>query len=320
MQKDLIFAIDLGGTSTKMAILQLDGTVKHQWQIPTDTRENGKHIVENIGRSFTEKLLELKMDKSQFVGAGIGAPGPAHEGKILNAVNLGWGVYPLQDKLNEVLGLPAFISNDANCAALGEMWMGSGRGYGNLVFITLGTGVGGGIIINGQIVEGVRGGAGEIGHMPVTHSDGFRCNCGKDGCLETVASATGIRRLALERLADESLETALRQIVDRKRDITAKDVFDLVDRDPVAREIVDEVCSYLGFAIAMLTATLNPEAVILGGGVAKAGERLLNPVRHHYQRYAFPTTRDDTKILLATLGNDAGIFGAGWLVKRGMNL
>lgn len=320
MNKEFIFAIDLGGTSVKMAILHPDGTTKHQWQIPTDKRENGKYILDHIRTSFEETLAEIRLDKNQFAGCGIGAPGPAHDGMILNAVNLGWGTYPLQKKLEEALGLPVFIGNDANCAALGEMWQGSGQGFSNLVFITLGTGVGGGVIINGQIVEGVKGGAGEIGHIPVTKSGGFPCNCGKNGCLETIASATGIRRIALQKLEDESLDSALRKVYQQKGDVTAKDVFDLADRDTLAREIVEEVCSYLGFGIAMLTATLNPEAVILGGGVARAGERLLRPVRHHYQQFAFPTTRDDTKILLATLGNDAGLYGAGWLVKKGLNI
>lgn len=320
MNKQYIFAIDLGGTSTKMAILKEDGTFVHKWQIPTDKLENGKNIIKNIQESFAKTLAELSLDKQAFHGVGMGAPGPTSNGFILNAVNLGWGTFPLQEELEKAFAIPAFIGNDANCAALGEMWQGAGKGLRHLICITLGTGVGGGVIVDGDIVEGVKGGAGEIGHMPIVFQDGYRCNCGKNGCLETVASATGISRIALEKLNHQHNETTLRKIYEEKGKISAKDVFDHAETDLVAKEVVQEVCSYLGISIAMLAATLNPEAVILGGGVSKAGQTLLEPVKHYYKQYAFPTTKDDTEILLATLGNDAGLYGAGWLVKKGLNI
>lgn len=316
MEKNLIFSIDLGGTTSKLAIMTLIGSVIKKWEIPTIKEENGKFIVPNIFHSFETTATMLNLQKDQFLGVGMGAPGPVlKDGSISKAVNLGWNHYPLKQELEQTFSLPAYVANDANCAALGEMWQGAGSGLSDLVCVTLGTGVGGGIIVDGHIVNGISGGGGEIGHMTVQHNHGFACNCGKSGCLETVASATGVVNLAMEKLNSEKV-TILRDIYEREGKLTAKHVFDIAKEDEIAREVVDQVGYYLGYALGTLSTILNPEAFIISGGVSKAGNILLDAIRKHVDQFAFPPTSKDTKLLLASLGNDAGIFGAGFLVKQ----
>lgn len=312
--------MDLGGTGTKMAILNLEGEIVHKWDIPTDTSENGKNVVPNLAKSFHEKLEEWKLSKDDFLGVGMGAPGPVVDGGIISrAVNVGWENYPLKNELEEHLGFPAFIDNDANCAAQGEMWKGAGMGYHDLIFITLGTGVGGGIIANGNIVNGTNGAGGEIGHMTVQLDNGYPCNCGKQGCLESVASATGIVRLAMDHLKGNSPSERLKEIYEKNGSVTSKDVFDLAkEGDEGALAIAERMAFYLGYAIGAMSTALNPKAVILGGGVSKAGETLVKLVDKYYRKFAFPPAVDDTTILLATLGNDAGVIGAGYLVKKNL--
>ena len=320
LSKKYIFAVDLGGTGTKMAILNLEGEIVHKWDIPTDTSENGKNVVPNLAKSFHEKLEEWKLSKDDFLGVGMGAPGPVVDGGIISrAVNVGWENYPLKNELEEHLGFPAFIDNDANCAAQGEMWKGAGMGYHDLIFITLGTGVGGGIIANGNIVNGTNGAGGEIGHMTVQLDNGYPCNCGKQGCLESVASATGIVRLAMDHLKGNSPSERLKEIYEKNGSVTSKDVFDLAkEGDEGALAIAERMAFYLGYAIGAMSTALNPKAVILGGGVSKAGETLVKLVDKYYRKFAFPPAVDDTTILLATLGNDAGVIGAGYLVKKNL--
>lgn len=320
LSKKYIFAVDLGGTGTKMAILNLEGEFVHKWDIPTDTSENGKNVVPHLAKSFHEKLDELKLSKDDFLGVGMGAPGPVVEGGIISrAVNVGWENYPLKGELEKHLKIPAYIDNDANCAAQGEMWKGAGMGYRDLIFITLGTGVGGGIIANGNIINGTNGAGGEIGHMTVQLEDGYPCNCGKQGCLESVASATGIVRLAMDHLKGDSPSERLKEIYEKNGSVTSKDVFDLAkDGDEGALAIADRMAFYLGYAIGAMSTVLNPKAVILGGGVSKAGETLVKLVEKYYRKFAFPPAVDDTTILLATLGNDAGVIGAGYLVKKNL--
>ena len=320
MSKRYIFAIDLGGTGTKMAILDVEGNFVEQWEIPTDLSEKGVHIVANIAKSFHHKLEEKNLSKEDFLGVGMGAPGPAVEGGVISrAVNLGWENYPLKDELEKHLGLTAFVDNDANCAAQGELWKGAGKGYRDMIFITLGTGVGGGIIANGDIIEGTNGAGGEIGHMTVQLEGGYTCNCGKCGCLETVTSATGVVRLAMEHLKEENHSVRLEEIYHKNGKITSKDVFDLAkDGDEGALSIVDQVGRYLGYAIGTLATVFNPKAVVIGGGVSKAGKTLLEPVEKYYREYAFPPSVNDTTLLLATLGNDAGVIGGGYLVKKNL--
>lgn len=314
MTEKYIYAIDLGGSSAKLAILTSEGEFFHKWEVPTDISENGKYIVDNIAKAFSEKCAELNLSSDHFIGAGIGAPGPVISGGVISqAVNLGWKNYPLKDELEKSLNMPAYVGNDANCAALGEMWKGAGQGLKDLVCVTLGTGVGGGVITNGDIVEGSNGGGGEIGHMTVQLENGYRCNCGKDGCLETLTSATGVVRLAKELLESSTLASPLRD----SANITSKDVFDYAAQgDGLAKQVVDKVAFYLGYAFGTLSTVLNPEAIVVGGGVSRAGTTLTQPIEHYYNQFAFPASKDDTKILLATLGNDAGVIGAGWLVKK----
>ncbi|WAA11460.1 ROK family glucokinase [Fervidibacillus halotolerans] len=318
MKKDYIFSIDLGGTSTKLAIINDDGQFIHKWEIPTDISENGRMIVPNIAQSFSKEIEKLQIPKERFLGVGMGAPGPVvRDGVISRAVNLGWEQFPLKSELEKHLQLPSYVENDANCAAFGEMWLGSGKDLKNMICITLGTGVGGGIIVNGEIVSGSNGGGGEIGHMTVQPENGYRCNCGKNGCLETVASATGVVRLAMEKLSSWTENSMLKDRYDKTETITSKDVFEAKEAgDALAKEVVDQVAYYLGYAFGNIAALLNPEAIIVGGGVSKAGDTLLTPIKSYYDQFAFPPSKKDTNILLATLGNDAGVIGAAWLVKK----
>ncbi|MDP4163031.1 MAG: ROK family glucokinase, partial [Bacillota bacterium] len=194
MAEKWLVGVDLGGTTTKLAFINLYGEIIHKWEIQTDNTDNGKNITINIAKAIDLKLEELDQEKSRLLGIGMGAPGPVNyaTGVIYNAVNLGWhDNYPLKDMLEVETSLPAIIDNDANCAALGEMWKGAGNGAKDIVCVTLGTGVGGGVIANGDIVQGFSGAGGEIGHITSMPIGGAPCNCGKTGCLETIASATG---------------------------------------------------------------------------------------------------------------------------------
>jgi glucokinase len=323
MAEKWIVGVDLGGTTTKLAFISTYGEIVHKWEIPTDKSDGGKNITTNIAKSIDRKLEELEQPKSKLIGIGMGAPGPVNleSGIIYEAVNLGWeNEYPLQDLLEAETSLPAVIDNDANCAALGEMWKGAGNGAKDLVCVTLGTGVGGGVIANGDIVHGISGAAGEIGHLTTKPVGGAPCNCGKTGCLETIASATGIVRIAKEKLAEKENTGELAKRYAQNGTITAKDVFDCArNHDSLANEIIDEVAYHLGLALANVANTLNPEKIVLGGGVSKAGEALLKPVNDYFKKFAFPRVAVSTEILLATLGNDAGVIGAAWLVKNKMN-
>lgn len=321
--KKWVAGVDLGGTSIKIAFIDTMGTIITKWQIPTDNREEGKNITTDIARTIEEKLTELGQTKEILEGIGMGAPGPVDyvNGILYNTVNLAWkDHYPLRDKLEKELSLPVYIENDANCAALGEMWKGAGAGAKDLVCVTLGTGVGGGIITNGEIVQGISGSAGEIGHITSVSRNGAPCNCGKKGCLETVASATGIVRLATERLEKErDNEGKLMKIFKANGKIAAKDVFDCArEGDKLSLEVIEEVAYHLGLALANLGNTLNPEKIVIGGGVSKAGNILLDRVQAYFNEFAFSRVKESTKISIATLENDAGILGAGWLVVNRM--
>ncbi|WP_316572028.1 ROK family glucokinase [Neobacillus sp. YIM B06451] len=315
--------IDLGGTTTKIAFISFDGDIKDKWEIATDNSNEGKNIVLNIIKSIDERLNVIGQAREILAGVGMGAPGPVDYGTgiLYNAVNLGFkGSYPLKATIETEMSLPAAIDNDANCAAIGEMWKGAGDGAKDLVCVTLGTGVGAGVIANGQIVQGVSGAAGEIGHITSIPTGGARCNCGKTGCLETIASATGIVRLAMESV-QAGKKGRLAEIVAANGIITAKDVFDSArDGDSAAGQIVDEVAFHLGLALANVANILNPEKIVLGGGVSRAGDILLKKVRDQFTRYAFTRVRETTTIALATLGNDAGVIGAAWLAKNRLTL
>jgi glucokinase len=319
MQDKWIVGVDLGGTTIKLAFINMDGDIIHKWEIKTDNSDEGKNITINIAKSIDQKLEEVEMTKHKLVGIGMGAPGPVNydTGVILNAVNLGWrDSFPLRDLLETETSLPVCIDNDANCAALGEMWKGAGNGAKDLVCVTLGTGIGGGVIINGEIVKGVNGAGGEIGHITAIPIGGSHCNCGKKGCIETIASATGIVRQANVELLKEEARGELKEILHQNGAITAKDVMDCVrNRDPLAEKVMENVSFYLGFVLAGIANTLNPEKIVLGGGVSRAGKVLLDPVKEKFNQFSFKPVRESTEINLATLGNDAGIIGAAWLVK-----
>lgn len=321
MEKWLL-GVDLGGTSTKLAFINLYGEIIHKWEIKTDVSENGVRITTNIAKTVDAKLAELDESKSRILGIGMGAPGPVRftDGSVYEAINLGWRNYPLKDLLEVETSLTAVIDNDANIAALGEMWKGAGQGAKDLVCITLGTGVGGGVIANGQMLHGKNGAAGEIGHITVVTENGATCNCGKNGCLETVASATGIVRLAKEELSRTKKTSLLQQKLNTGQPLSAKIVFECAkEEDPLSKEIIEKVSFYLGLALSHIGNVLNPEKIVIGGGVSKAGDLLINPVRETFEKYAFKRVLKSTKILPATLGNDAGVIGAAWLIKSYMN-
>ena len=318
----MLLGVDLGGTTTKLALITTYGEIISKWEIATDKSENGKFITMNIAKAIDAKLEELNEPKSKVLGIGMGAPGPVNfsNGSIYEAVNLGWKDYPLKDLLEVEISLPAVIDNDANMAALGEMWKGAGEGAKDLVCVTLGTGVGGGIIHNGQIVHGTSGAAGEIGHMTVVTDGGVACNCGKVGCLETVASATGIVRLASEALSTADNLSLLQQRIEAGNPLSSKLLFQCAQAgDPLSKAVVERVGNYLGLALSHIGNVMNPEKIVIGGGVSHAGDILLEPVRQAFEKYSFKRVRKSTKIHLATLGNDAGVIGAAWLIKNHLN-
>lgn len=317
MMEKWLVGVDLGGTTTKLAFLNQNGDILQKWEIETDVSEKGKNITTNIATAISEKLKEMGEIEERLLGIGMGAPGPVdgETGVIYEAINLGWTNYPLRDLLAEATGLPVVVDNDANMAALGEMWKGAGNGARDLVCVTLGTGVGGGVIANGAIVQGVSGAAGEFGHVIVELEGGATCNCGLNGCLETVASATGIVRLAMREL-DANGDSHLAYILRQNGHITAKDVADCAKQgDNYAQSVFDRVSFYLGYVLANVANTLNPEKIVIGGGVSKAGDILLNNVRKYFQQFTFSQVRKSTSLAIANLGNDAGVIGAAWLIK-----
>ena len=305
------FGIDLGGTSVKCALFQTDGTVEEKWEIKTRVETEGKEILPDIAKTILAKMEEKKIAKEDVAGVGIGIPGPVDEnGEIACAVNLHWGRKNIEKELAELTGLVVKAGNDANVAALGEMWKGGGQGSKNLILVTLGTGVGGGIIVNEKMVTGAHGAGGEIGHASVEMEEEEACNCGNKGCLEQYASATGIARLARRAMASGQEESVLRSM----ENVTAKDVFDAYkDGDALAAKVVDQFARYLGNALAIFSCVADPDVIVIGGGVSKAGQVLIDCVEKYFRQYAF-TACKDTKIKLATLGNDAGIYGAAKLI------
>lgn len=308
------FGVDVGGTTVKLGLFDPEGLVLEKWEIPTRTDDNGSNILPDIAAAVLGKLSERGIPAESVLGVGIGVPGPVEDnGVVHKAVNLGWGVMNINDVLGGLLGMPVKAGNDANVAALGEMWCGGGKGCKDMVLATLGTGVGGGVIVNGRIVTGAAGAGGEIGHIHIADDEPDECGCGNHGCLEQYASATGVVRLAKRKLAASPEDSVLRAAL-RDGHLSAKTVFDAVkDGDKLACEIADEFGMYLGKGLACIAAVVNPEVFVLGGGVSKAGNILCEYVEKYYQKYAFHGCRD-AQFKLATLGNDAGIYGAAKLV------
>ncbi|HEM6539841.1 TPA: ROK family glucokinase [Streptococcus suis] len=315
-----IIGIDLGGTSVKLAILTTEGEIQEKWSIKTNILDEGSHIVPDIIDSIKNRFESHGLTKDDFLGIGMGSPGvvDSEAGTVIGAYNLNWKTLQLvKEQFESALGLPFFIDNDANVAALGEQWVGAGNNNPNVVFMTLGTGVGGGVIAAGNLIRGVKGAGGELGHITVDFDKPFACTCGKKGCLETVASATGIVNLS-RRYADQYAGDAkLKQMIDDGQDVTAKDVFDLAkEGDDLALIVYRHFSEYLGVACANIAAVLNPAYIVLGGGVSAAGEFLLDGVRKVFAENSFPQIKESTQIVLATRGNDAGVLGAASLVLK----
>lgn len=318
MDNQWFIGVDIGGTSIKMAFIDQFGEIVTKWEIATNCENEGKEITSDIRKAIFNKVDVLNKPKEKLAGIGVGTPGFINidTGFVFKSVNIGWTDFPLKERLEVETGLPVVVDNDANLAALGEMWRGAGNGAKNLLAVTLGTGVGGGLITNGQILHGVNGTAGEIGHITSLAKGGAPCNCGKTGCLETIASATGVVRIAVERVKGHP-ESELATIYNRQKNLTAKEVFDQAKAgDKLALEVVDEMSFHLGLAIANLANATNPEKIVIGGGVSKAGDFLIKNINKHFKEYALPRVAAGAEITVATLGNDAGVIGAVWLIKQ----
>jgi len=305
------FGIDIGGTTVKIAYFDQEGNLLDKWEIPTVTAGGGDRILPDIAASVKAFLSSRQIPEEDIIGIGLGVPGPVTaDGRVNHCVNLGWGVFNIEKPLEELTGVPVKAGNDANVAALGECWKGGGKGCKSMVMATLGTGVGGGIIIDGKVLYGVRGAGGEIGHVVLNRNETRRCGCGKRGCAEQYCSATGIARIAEDLLAATDRPSALRDVFP----VTAKDIFAAGSQgDEVALEIMEQYYAYLGEFLANICSVIDPEVVVLGGGVSKAGKPLVEGARKYFLEHVFHASRD-TRFELAVLGNDAGAYGAFKLV------
>ena len=301
------FGVDLGGTTVKIAYFDEHGTMLSKWEIPTVTAGGGAQILPDIAASIKGYMDEHDVSPASIVGIGIGVPGPVDgKGVVNKCINLGWGVFNISEELSKLTGFPVKAGNDANVAALGEYWKGGGQGCNNMIFATLGTGVGGGIVIDGNLLHGAHGSGGEIGHLVLNREETEQCGCGKRGCVEQYCSATGIVRMAYKHLASTDAFSSLRIL----EAITCKDIFDAGKAgDAVALEILDKYYSLLGEFLANLCCVVNPEAIVLGGGVSKAGQVLLDGVKPYFEKWVFHAA-SQTRFALASLGNDAGAYGA----------
>lgn len=312
--KKYCFGIDVGGTTVKMGLFTTEGELLDKWEIPTRKEDGGAYILNDVAASVEAKLAEKNIAKEDVAGAGIGVPGPTLDtGYVSICVNLGWKDKNPANELSELLSIPVKAGNDANVAALGEMWKGGGEGYLDVVLLTLGTGVGGGIIINGEIAPSHRGVGGELGHITVNPDEEATCNCGNHGCLEQYASATGVVRIAKKLLAASKEESSLRTL----ETVTAKDVFDAAKAgDHLAVEAVETLGKYLGQVIATVALTVDPDVFVIGGGVSKAGQVLIDVITKYYHNFAKIIGDNKAKVVLAKLGNDAGIYGAARMVLK----
>lgn len=301
------FGIDVGGTTVKLAYFSALGEMLDKWEIPTDLSDSGSHILPDIAKSALDYLEEKGIPRENILGMGIGVPGPvSRTGVVTRCINLGWGIFNVSETLSQLTGFPVKAGNDANVAALGECWMGGGRGYETMIMTTLGTGVGGGIIVNGRVVYGAHGAGGEVGHIVLNKEETSPCSCGKYGCAEQYCSATGIVRTAKRHLNRSVYPSSLRGI----EDLTCKDIFDAGAKgDVVAGEILERVYSNLAEFLSDVCCVVDPEVIVIGGGVSKAGQPLLQGIQRHMHKYLFHAIRD-VKFALATLGNDAGAYGA----------
>ncbi len=301
------FGVDLGGTTVKIAFFDETGKMIDKWEIPTNTANGGQKILPDIAASIRQYITDNAIHADTVIGVGIGVPGPVDSRGIVNkCINLGWGVFNIAEELSRLVGFPVRAGNDANVAALGEFWKGGGKGCNNMVLVTLGTGVGGGIVIEGHLLHGAHGSGAELGHMVINREETEPCNCGKCGCVEQYCSATGIVRLANRAMAASAEASSLRQI----QPLTCKDVFDCGKAgDALALQVLDQFYRYMGEFLANVCDVVNPEIVVLGGGVSKAGQVLLDGIRPYYDKDVFHAARG-AEFALAALGNDAGAYGA----------
>ncbi len=301
------FGIDLGGTTVKLAFFEETGTMLDKWEIPTVTENGGSRILPDIAASIRRYTDTRSIAAADVMGLGIGVPGPVNAKGVVNkCVNLGWGVFNIADALQTLTGFSVKAGNDANVAALGEFWKGGGRGCDNMVFVTLGTGVGGGIVVEGNLLHGAHGSGAEIGHMVINRSEPMPCTCGKHGCVEQYCSATGIVRMAKRYLNSCDAPSALRSL----ENMTCKDVFDAGKAgDAAALDILDQVYAYMGEFLGNVCSAVDPEVVVIGGGVSKAGQMLISGIEPYFHKYVFHAA-SEVRFALASLGNDAGVYGA----------
>jgi len=305
-----IYGIDIGGTTVKMGLFDEKGDMLEKWEIVTRKENNGENILPDIVKSIKEKNSEKSIETDDILGIGMGVPGPITEdGRVLKCANLGWGIFSVADEMSKLTGVKKVkVGNDANVAALGEQWRGGGRGFDNIVMVTLGTGVGGGIIMNGKILTGENGAAGEIGHITVNPKETLICGCGCKGCLEQYSSATGVIRLAKERLEASDKPSELRKFADDE--IGGKEVFDAYKAgDELAAEAVDEFAAYLGMGLGNVASVVDTQAFVIGGGLSKNGPIVIELIKKQYEKNVMFALKN-TEFRLAELGNDAGMYGA----------
>ena len=305
-----IYGVDLGGTTVKMGLFDGEGKeLLEKWEIPTRKEESGAYILPDIAKAIQDKNEEKKISVEDIVGIGMGVPGPITEdGRVLKCANLGWGIFSVSEELGRMTGVSRIcVGNDANVAALGEQWRGGGRGFESIVMVTLGTGVGGGIILHGQILTGSNGAAGEIGHITVNPKESRVCGCGKKGCLEQYSSATGITRMSKEALENSTVDSELRRY---DHPITGLELFQAYKNDDaLAKEIVDTFSDYLGMGLAHVAAVVDPQAFVIGGGVSKNGQIVIDVIQEKYEQDVMFALKGK-QFRLAELGNDAGMYGA----------
>ncbi|MCR4782444.1 MAG: ROK family glucokinase [Lachnospiraceae bacterium] len=299
---------DVGGTTVKLGLFTTEGDLLEKWEIPTRTEDGGKYIFPDIASSVKEVLEKKNLTFDDLEGVGLDVPGPVlPDGTVNRSVNIGWGVIKAADMMSEAMGgLRATVLNDANAAALGEMWKGAGKGNKDVCMITLGTGVGGGIIVDGKIVPGAFGAGGEIGHITINPNEKTRCNCGKYGCLEQYASGRGIAQVCERRLSETDEPSSLRNI----KNPTAKEIYAEAGKgDKFASDLVDEISSMLAMVMSFVSGVTDPKVFVIGGGVSKNGPIVTERIEKFFKEYAFHASKD-AKVVLAELGNDAGMYGA----------
>lgn len=310
------FGVDIGGTAIKMGLFSQEGTLLEKWAIPTRQENHCSGVLPDMIRALLQKMEDKKIEKEQILGIGLGAPGPvSRNGILFDCPNMGWADRPLAQEVAQAMGIENVkLANDANVAALGEEWL-WGKEEGGFVMVTLGTGVGGGVILDGKILAGNHGAGGEIGHLVVNRKEEDCCGCGKKGCLEQYASATGMVRVTKKALAQTHTPSVLRQ----ERELTAKKILDAAKQgDALADGVMEEVCDYLAMALANVSCVVDPDCIMIGGGVSKAGDFLIEKIKKHYGAYAFSRTKEVT-FAIATLGNDAGIFGCARMILQGFD-